>query len=169
MNVLFAQSNDEERFNYANHKKGKFETLLIKKHSHKYQVTHKVLMNLIKAKGDRRMPIPTLRISNSERYVAYAKPKDAIICLEEKAYDICTGFGKDSLNAIAALLAHELTHYYEKHNWTSHFIQDHKDLPLSEKLKGFDEKIKQETQADYLGGFLAYTAGYPVKKSRQAH
>lgn len=43
-------------------------------------------------------------------------PDKIQIGLEEKAYDICISFGADSLNALAALLGHELVHYFEKHD-----------------------------------------------------
>ena len=156
-----AHQHEDGIFAYANNEQGKFATTILKKHHYKYDVTRKVLDDLIAAKGDRRMPAPKLKMSNSERYAAYAKPQEALIGLEVKAYDVCTSFGKDSLNALAVLLAHELTHYYEKHDWTNHFRKEHQGMDVSKILSFLEEKMKLETQADYLGGFLAYTAGYP--------
>src|SRR5690349_3723993 len=87
----------------------------------KYTVANKVFGELLRARGDFRMQAPTLVMNKRERYVAWMDPDQVQIGLEEKAYDICATFGKDSLNALAALLAHELTHYYEKHDWSRHF------------------------------------------------
>ena len=128
------------------------------KYGYKTETIQKVMDDLIEAKGMRSMIAPTLLVNNATRKVAFARPSDAIVGMEEKAYDICASFGKDSLNAIAALMAHELTHYYEKHDWKNQF---EKDFGASNMTK-FDEteKLDIETQADYFGGFLAYQAGY---------
>ncbi len=129
---------------------------------YQYKVANAVFEKLVEARGDFRMKRPTLTFSNAERRVAAAKPKKAEILLELKAYEICTSFGADSLSALASLLAHELIHYYEKHDWTNHFAKNHSDFQTGQTLKNLNEGLKLETQADYLGGFLAYSAGYPV-------
>jgi len=127
---------------------------------YKFKVAQQVFDDLIEARGDYRMRIPDLVFSEAERRVAYAKPSKAQIVLEEKAYDLCTTFGKDSLNVLAALLAHELIHYYEKHDWTYRMVKDFEGLKTSEQLQAASERLKFEAQADLLGGFLAYAAGY---------
>jgi tetratricopeptide (TPR) repeat protein len=68
--------------------------------------------------------------------------------------------GADSLNAMAALLAHEITHYYENHDWSRNFVRSNKDLSVSSKIEALNEGLKFEVQADYLGGILAISAGY---------
>jgi len=127
---------------------------------YKFQVAQKVFDDLIEARGDYRMRVPQLVLSEAQRRVAYAKPSQAQVVLEEKAYDLCTTFGQDSLNVLAALLAHELIHYYEKHDWTFRMVKDFNDLETGEQLKAASERLKFEAQADLLGGFLAYAAGY---------
>ena len=131
-----------------------------KQEDYRYQVARKVLADLIEARGEKRMQQPDFTMNNGERYVAWMNPKKIAIGLEEKAYDICTSFGKDSLNAMAALLGHELTHYYDKHDWTRHFTKEIEGLDATQRLKALQENLKNETQADYLGGFLGYSAGY---------
>ena len=130
------------------------------KDTYQYDVANSIFEKLIEARGDFRMQKPTLKISKAERNGAFTKPRKAEIFLELKAYDICASFGKDSLNALAALLSHELIHYYEKHSWTKHFASEHGDTGTGAELKKYKERLKLEAQSDYLGGFLAYSAGY---------
>jgi tetratricopeptide (TPR) repeat protein len=59
------------------------------------------------------------------------------------------------------LLGHELTHYYEKHAWRSGFAGNNNDLKASRSLKvDNNDMVSNEIEADYLGGFLAYSAGF---------
>ena len=127
---------------------------------YRYVVAKQVFDNLVEAKGVRNMPVPSFRLVRSERNVAWTKLETAEIGLEEKAYDICTSFGKDSLHALAAILGHELTHYYEKHGWTALFVNDHPNLESASAPADLEAHRQDEWQADYLGGFLAFAAGY---------
>ncbi|PHN03592.1 hypothetical protein CRP01_25355 [Flavilitoribacter nigricans DSM 23189 = NBRC 102662] len=129
---------------------------------YKYTTAKKVFDALVDGQGDFRQRRPELVMKNSERYVAWAMPGKAEIGLEELAYDICASFGADSLNALAALLTHELVHYYEKHDWSRHFVKQNEDLPTAQKLEKLEEGLKLEAQADYLGGFMAYSVGFQV-------
>lgn len=132
--------------------------------SYQYKVAKQVFDQLISAKGDKRLQVPTFVMSKKERYVAWMNGKKAEIGLEEKAYEICVSYGKDSLNAIAALLGHEIIHYYEKHNWGSEFASAYTDVEIASDIKTNTKtkeiKAVNETEADYLGGFLAHSAGY---------
>jgi hypothetical protein len=132
--------------------------------SYKYQNAKKIFEQLIEAKGDKRMQVPNFIMSKKKRYVAWMDNKKSQIGLEEAAYDVCITFGEDSLNALAALIGHEVTHYYEKHSWGNDFATAFTDLDVSRTVKSntksLDMKTTNETEADYLGGFLAYSAGY---------
>ncbi len=103
-------------------------------------------------------------MSKQQRYVAWMNSNKTQIGLEERAYEICVSYGKDSLNAIAALLGHEIIHYYEKHNWGSEFATAYTDVDIATSIKNNTKtaeiKAVNETEADYLGGFLAHSAGY---------
>ena len=132
--------------------------------SYQYKVAKQVFDQLISAKGDKRLQVPEFVMSKKERYVAWMNGKKAQIGLEEKAYEICVSYGKDSLNAMAALLGHEIIHYYEKHNWGSEFASAYTDVEIASDIKTNTKtkeiKAVNETEADYLGGFLAHSAGY---------
>ncbi|MBK7243988.1 MAG: tetratricopeptide repeat protein [Saprospiraceae bacterium] len=128
----------------------------------KYKKALKVYNKLVEARGDLRYPVPNLIMSKSEDAVASMDYKKMTIDLEEKAFDVCSKFGDDAQveAAIAFLLGHELTHYYEKHAWKRGFVADFKDLNIGLKLDSIQDDVAKETEADYLGGFLSYTAGY---------
>ncbi len=130
--------------------------------SYKYQTAHAVFENLVRTRGDFRQKAPALVMNANRQNIAWMNPNAAAVGLEEKAYDVCRTFGSDSLNALAILLAHELTHYYEKHDWNRSFANTNTDLSTTRFINSLDESIKQETQADYIGGFLAFSAGYNV-------
>lgn len=114
---------------------------------------------LVAAKGDRRMPVPQLNLRNEEGYVASMDYRLMDISLEKKAYDVAVKYGD---GAIAFLLAHELVHYYEKHGWRSQFADAVSDLETGRVLKSLDDRVANEVQADVLGGFLAYSAGFGI-------
>ncbi len=140
------------------------EVELLNTTSYKYQTAKKVFDKLIEAKGDKRMQVPEFVMSPKKRYVAWMDNKKMQIGLEESAYDVCVRYGADSLNVLAALIAHEVTHYYEKHSWGNDFATAFTDLDVTGTVKANtqlkDTKIINETEADYLGGFLAYSAGF---------
>ena len=125
---------------------------------YRFKVTQRVFDHLVEAKGVKNMPPPRLKLVDAERSVAWCKGDE--IGLEVKAYDLCTTFGPDSLNALAGILAHELTHYYEKHAWAEMFAADFSALPSATEVAKPEDHLQQEIQADHLGGFLAYAAGY---------
>ena len=132
--------------------------------SYQYKVAKGVFDQLISAKGDKRLQVPEFIMSKRQRYVAWMNGKKSQIGLEEKAYEICVSYGADSLNAMAALLGHEIIHYYEKHNWGSEFASAYTDVEIASDIKTNTKtkeiKAVNETEADYLGGFLAHSAGY---------
>lgn len=130
--------------------------------SYKYQTALAVFQDLVHTQGDYRQKPPILVMNAKHQNIAWMNPSTASIGLEEKAYDVCQTFGPDSLNAIAILLAHELTHYYQKHDWNRSFANTNADLSTTRFINSLNESIKQETQADYIGGFLAFSAGYNV-------
>lgn len=127
---------------------------------YKLAVAQKVFDDIHRARGDYRLQKPTLVLNKKEGDVASFIPDKLQIILDEKAYDVCVSFGKDSLNALAALLAHELIHYYENHDWNRHFVRVNENLETAHRIESLEEGLKQEAQADYLGGFMAFSVGY---------
>ena len=130
--------------------------------SYKYAVAKAVYDDLVQAKGDKSVLTPKFKMQNSEKSAATFYPSSLEIVLEEKAYDVCVEMGTDSLHALACLLGHELTHYYEKHGGASSFSQPNEKKGSSSKT--FRDKINSRTanerEADYKGGMLAYSAGF---------
>lgn len=125
---------------------------------YKKVVAQKVFDALVSIRAD--MQKPSLVLNQMPGSMASFNPDLVQVILDEKAYDVCTTFGKDSLNALAAILAHELVHYYERHDWKRNFARKNADLETSRLLETLEEGLKQETQADYIGGFLAFSVGY---------
>ncbi|MCB0569378.1 MAG: hypothetical protein KDC66_06440 [Phaeodactylibacter sp.] len=133
-----------------------------------YKAAYEVYRNLVHARGDNRFPAPRFEMTGRSKKVAEILYNEPLILLEEKAYGICRSFGPDSTNALAQLLAHELTHYYEKHGWNLDFSSSFAaSKPIKDSLK-VALSLLNETQADYLGGFLAYSAGYDVFEGNSA-
>lgn len=126
----------------------------------KYIRAKKVYEHLLQARGDLRRQPPPFVMNRRERYVAWLDPRGPEIGLEEKAYDVCASFEEDVDNVIAALMGHELTHYYEKHDWRRHFVSQFSELEVGKDLGALDDAKRNEAQADYLGGLLAHSAGY---------
>lgn len=144
-------------FAFAYDETGSSEGTASSKHAYKEQVISEIFNDLIEAKGVFNMPKPSFELKSSTKIPAYINLKEAKVVIEEKAYDICSSMGADSLSALAALLAHELTHYYEKHDWKANFLHFYqsKDAIANAKMGR-----TYEVQADQLGGFLANMAGY---------
>ncbi len=129
--------------------------------SYKAKVAQGVFQKLKAAKGDFRSRKPELHlVETTGMGIAAAFPLSGVVKLEEKGYDLCTEFGADSLNALAILLGHELVHCYEKHSWENQFAWEYSHTSLKKAVS--NEQKKDEIQADYLGGVLAYQAGFKV-------
>lgn len=135
----------------------------------KYKKARAIYDKLVEAKGDRRFPVPAFTMTKETNNAAFLVYGGTQIGLEEKAYDICMSMGEaEGEAAVAGLLGHELIHFYEKHQWRSGFAQAYAELEIGRRLRGMvdQDKVNNETQADYLGGFLAYSAGYDVFDNR---
>lgn len=160
--VVFGQTTENEGvFAFAFNKYGAHATdkAIPEK---KYEIAKDVFDDLVEAKGVKNMLRPQFIMQNAERRPAWTKPSEALVVLEEKAFDLCMRQGKDSLNAIAALLAHELIHYYEKHDWHHGMARELYEFGVlsSSENKGGSEQL--EFEADFLGGMLAHMAGYQI-------
>lgn len=156
-----SRAEDPGFFRYTD-RPGEKEAVVPIMDSEKYKKAKGVYDRLVQAKGDFRYPIPEFVMSREERMVAWMNYDGLQVGLEEKAYDVCQNFGGQGEAAMATLLGHELTHYYEKHAWRRGFAANFQDLDIGVKLDKIRDNVINETQADYLGGFLAYSAGFPV-------
>ncbi len=128
-----------------------------------YEKVAEIYDKLVAARGDRRFDPPTLYVSPAEGNIAFFSEDGMSIAIEQKAFDYCKSLGEDKFeSALASLLAHELMHFYEKHLWSTSFASEYSDLEVGMTINKIQDRVIYETQADYLGGFLAYSAGYDI-------
>ncbi len=130
----------------------------------KYQRAKRIFEKLVAARGDSRYAVPDFVMTKNVQKVAWMNYDRLEVGIEEKAFDVCMTFGKDADAALASLLGHELSHYYEKHSWRRDFARQYSDLAVGKQLGVMNQadSLFNETQADYIGGFLAFSAGFPV-------
>lgn len=80
------------------------------------------------------------------------------IDMQESLYDLCANkFGTRQQDALAMLLGHELVHLYVNHQWISQFGKPQR---FAKEPASNSPNAAAEKQADYLGAFYAYLAGY---------
>jgi hypothetical protein len=82
----------------------------------------------------------------------------AVIDMQESLYDLCLNkFSNRMQDALAMLLGHELVHLYANHQWIAQFGKPQR---FAKNLSSSSPNAAAEKQADYLGTFYAYLAGY---------
>lgn len=145
-----------------------------------YQRAKAVYDSLVGTKGNYQLTAPPFYISRDDQNGAFLEVDNQSIGLEKKAYDLCMTMD-DPDAAMAAILGHELIHFYEKHlylrtkmtkfqtRYQKKSLEAIEDAAQRKKLKWTMSKDQEnlvktltETEADYLGGFLAYAAGYSI-------
>ncbi len=135
------------------------------------KVVSEVYHNLNEAIGDGSHDIPTLVMSENKKSVAKYIPNGNKIEFEYQAYQICRKMGKDSLNALAFILSHELGHYYRDHKWLSDVGSSYAGTELGDKLElakeSIDTTIRFETEADEYSCFYSKIAGYSIINAPQ--
>ena len=130
--------------------------------------------------------LPTLKVIAAVGHMqsgAYYSPETKGIFIQEEAYDLAMGLGADSLDALAFMLGHELTHYYGKHDFAYDFWNSYHTLDAGKRVNGAtletylqklnqDERetigeevslarrTEQESQADHEGALYSYLAGF---------
>lgn len=131
-------------------------------------IINKVYSNLNEAIGVSQIP-PKLTITDSHEFVAQFVTSRNQIQIETDAYEVCRTLGKDSLNALAYILGHELAHYYKDHKWLgkvgSGFVSNRLKNNLDSLAIAIDTTILFETQADEFGCYYAKKAGYSLGKT----
>lgn len=89
--------------------------------------------------------------------VLYVPGNQPVVRMDEEVYELCRSLGRDSLNALAVLLGHELAHHYEKHDWTYAFGIGQVSAGAGES----GETVRRlEAEADFYGCFYGELAGY---------
>ncbi|MCB9283504.1 MAG: hypothetical protein H6563_05465 [Lewinellaceae bacterium] len=127
----------------------------------KLEHARQIFDRLVEARGNLSMKPPVLEWTVEASNGAYYLNGTNRITMEERAYDVCAGFGDKIDDALAFILSHELIHYYKQHGWEANFGEKFADLEVGKEVMENLRDIKQqETEADLQGGFLAYTAGF---------
>jgi tetratricopeptide (TPR) repeat protein len=144
--------------------------LLVFGSNYKYDVANRVFEKVAQAYGS-GMEIPGFELKtkgvSTKEILMYYPGENPKVVMDEEVYDLCTQMGKDSLNALAALLGHELAHHYEKHDWCSSFsflLGSDNELVKAIRVNPISSKQQIESQADYFGGFYGYVAGFNTYK-----
>ncbi len=128
-----------------------------------------IYRKLVEAKGDYRFSAPPFLFTQGEANIAFLQGDSLSIGLEEKAYDLLEEFGDA---ALAFILGHEVSHFYEKHAYQRGVFNSYNDKELAGALReaktamaglAYDKlavavekgrerltKVTMETEADYL-------------------
>ncbi len=119
-------------------------------------LVQKVYQSITEAVGDYRRNLPTIQLRNETTSIAAYRNADNKIFIENKALDICKTFGAQTEAALAFLISHELSHFYQKHDWGesgfgTSFVQDQAT---------FNRHKVDEEEADTYGAFITHLAGY---------
>jgi tetratricopeptide (TPR) repeat protein len=133
--------------------------LSIKAKNEPFQVAviQKIVSKLYETNRNFSKKQPTIELKNTKLQVASYVPDKNVIVVEAQAYQICQSMGKDSLNALAFLLGHELTHFYQHAHAKVGFISNFLSY---DKTPNADTRLEKE--ADVQGAFNAYLAGYDI-------
>lgn len=110
---------------------------------------------------------PTVAIQSIGKYGKPAEYDFARkqILIDPKAYQLCMNLRKNSEDALAFLIAHEMVHAYQ------HEESGYEDLGFFVKMKSLKEwamgkqtqRKHMESEADVWGAVLCYLSGYEVK------
>lgn len=104
-------------------------------------------------RDNRAMPTILVRRATSAGDVARFIPP-ATLEVGEKLLDICRTLGRDSLNALAYVLGHEMAHFQVKHSINLGFASS---AQLATSRAGMEE------EAERTGAFTAFLAGFDVQ------
>jgi hypothetical protein len=122
-----------------------------------------VFNQLISVYGSAK-PAPELKVDKYTLPASYIANPKPTIKVDLSLYKLCQTFGKDSLNAIAVVLSHELTHYYNDHTFCSDYafanFKSNADLQKKIGLASYNARVDKESEADIKGFFYAAAAGF---------
>ena len=110
-----------------------------------------IYSKIIQAKGDNRLNLPEIAIKNRFLNIAAYNRRTNKLIIEQKAIETCRSFGDNMETALAFIIGHELTHFYQNHEGEFAFFMN------QSRLK---ENTQEERDADIYGAMLAYFAGY---------
>lgn len=137
------------------------------KNEYKADLVKSIYKKIGKTVQDSRK-LPTFNFEyNSEDYEvfnAWYDPENNTINFGEGIYDMATTFGDDSVNVIAAVIAHEIAHFYKDHGWGYSFGMVNNGTHIADDIYEMEltseNRAAMEAEADYFGGIFCYMAGY---------
>jgi len=105
-----------------------------------------------------KLPIPPANYTTNSN-------SQSMIKVDEAFYKICQTFGKDSLNVLAIVLSHELTHYFNDHTFCrdygyANFKNANPNLKKTLSSASSNAIKDKEAEADIKGFFYAAAAGF---------
>jgi tetratricopeptide (TPR) repeat protein len=111
---------------------------------------------------------PKLVVENNSKQVAAYDPKNSkiggpVIILGNEFITLARNFGKDSMNALAHVLGHELAHVFLNQQLVSQIGSGYASKDLNDKLKKLNNTLRDslfERQADEHAAFYCHVAGY---------
>ncbi len=122
-----------------------------------------VFNQLISVYGSAK-PAPKLSFDKLKSPAIYNADGTQEIKVDFSLFKLCQTFGKDSLNALAVVLSHELTHYFNDHTFCSDyaFANFKANAELQKKIgqASYNARIEKESEADIKGFFYAAAAGF---------
>jgi len=116
----------------------------------KYEVIWDVYETLARAIGRDVSTLPKIEISGSGMKVASFERFENIIKIDSKALDVCLKMEEDAQSAMAFLLGHELTHFFQEEIQSITFTGDSR----------FPPQRRLEQIADVHGAFFANLADF---------
>lgn len=133
----------------------------------KAELSEKIFKKICKTVKDTRKA-PTFNFIYNYRgkpyYNAYYSPSNNTINFGEGIFDLATKSGKDSLDVVATVMAHEIAHFYKDHGWAHAFGKANPDGNIKKNVKesmyNSDDRARMEAEADYFGGIFGYMSGY---------
>lgn len=117
---------------------------------------NQILYELIEARGEMRDDYPKVKVIERKKNIAAYSPVNNTIIIEMEAYEQCMTLDSMSDDALAFLISHELTHFFQVHDWSS----AKSTMAFYDKSSVYKAHIKNEAEADRFGAFLCYLAGY---------
>lgn len=133
----------------------------------KAELSEEVFKNICKTVKDTRKA-PTFNFIHNYQgkpyFNAYYSPSNNTINFGEGIYDLARKFGKDSINVVATVMAHEIAHFYKDHGWAHAFGKANPGSDIKKNVKesmyNSEDRARMEAEADYFGGIFGYMSGY---------
>ncbi len=133
----------------------------------KIEATKTVFKNLIQAYaiGKGAPDLEIVPLNGMQVIAEYYTTKDGnpIIRIDQKLIDICYSLGQDSINSIAFILSHELSHYYKDDNWCMDYANFKfiSNPAFAREIKStYKSNVGKEANADKEGLIYTGIAGY---------